>query len=149
MSRSLALIALGAALAAAPALLAQGTGGQQPPAPNPPAPSPHAAPPPQSAPPSAAEPEEGEPLSKLGLSDEQKKQIHSIRRQAQDQVQAVKNDASLTSQQQTRQIRQIRRTEFQQMDAVLTPGQREQFEAWRKSRHQHHRQPPSQQPGPA
>jgi len=148
MTRTLALIFLGAALAAAPSLFAQGSGGQQPPpASNPPAPSPQAAPPQQqSAPPPAAEPEEGAPLSKLGLSDDQKKQIHSIRQQAQSQVQAVRSDTSLTPQQQTQQIRLIRRKAAQQVDGVLTPEQRQKYDEWRKA-HRHRRRPtPQQQP---
>ena len=155
MTRSLALIFLGAALAAppctaccmaAPSLFAQGSGGQQlPPVSNPPAQSPQAAPPEQSAPPPAAEPEEGAPLNRLGLSDDQRKQIHSIRRDAESQVQAVRADTSLTPQQQTQQIRQIRRKALQQVEGVLTPEQREKYQAWRKSRH-HHRPAPAQQP---
>ena len=147
MTRCCALFVLGAALVAAPSLLAQGTGGQQtPPASNPPAQSPQAAPPAQpSAPPPAAEPEEGAPLARLGLSDGQKKEIHSIREQAQSQVQAVRNDTSLTPQQQTQQIRQIRRKALQDVEGVLTPEQREKYQAWRKSRH-HHRRAPAQQP---
>jgi len=149
MSRTLALIFFGAALAAVPSLLAQGTGGQQPPPANPSAPSPQASPPPQqSAPPPAAEPEEGAPLNKLGLSDDQRKQIHSIRKQAESQVQTVRNDTSLTPQQQTQQIRQIRRKALQQIEDVLTPEQREQYDAWRKS-HRHRRRQPPLQPQPA
>ena len=134
MIRFPALIALGIALVAAPALLAQGSGSQQQPAPGAPAQQPAA--------PAAAEPEEGAPLSKLGLSDDQKKQIHTIRKQAQEQVQAVRKDTSLTSQQQTQQIRQIRRNEALSVDSVLTPEQREKYQAWRKAHQRRHRQQP-------
>ena len=146
MNRTLALIALGAVYAAAPALLAQGAGGQQqppPPAQNSPAQSPQAAPAQQPAPPAAA-PGEGSPLSQLGLSDDQKKQIHKIRKQAQDQVQAIRKDTSLTEQQQTTQIRQVRRNQIQQVDEVLTPEQREKYDAWRKAHA--HRRKSQQQP---
>lgn len=139
MTRTLALIALGAALAAAPSFLARGVGAQQQPAPNAPAQQ-------QPAPPPAAEPEQGAPLNKLGLSDEQKKQIHDIRQQAQEQVQAVRKDTSLTPQQQTQQIRQIRRKALQQVEGVLTPEQREKYNAWRRAHQRQRRQQPQQPP---
>jgi len=138
MNRRLALLALGAALVAAPA---PNLFGQQP------APAPPSQPPaqqPAQQPP--AEAEEGAPLSKLGLSEDQKKQIHSIRKQSQEQVQAVRKDTSLTPQQQMQQIRKIRRNELQQVEGVLTPEQREKYEAWRRT-HRRRRQPqPQQQP---
>ena len=143
MNRKLALIALGAVTMTAPALFARGSGGQQPPAQNPPAQSPPAPAGQQPATPPAAQSEEGAPLSKLGLSDDQKKQVHKIRKQAQEQVQAIKKDTSLTEQQQNLQIRQVRRNEMQQVDGVLTPEQREKFDAWRKA-HARRRRP--QQP---
>jgi len=148
MTGKLAILALGAASLAAPALLAHGSGGQQqpPPAQNPPGAQPQAAPGQQPATPPAAQPEEGAPLSKLGLSDDQKKQIHKIRKQAEEQVQAIKKDTSLNEQQQTIQIRQVRRNQVQQVDEVLTPEQREKYDAWRKSHARHRRPQPQQQP---
>src|SRR5208282_3352047 len=66
---------------------AQNPGGQQP-APSAPAQPAAQAPAKQPAQPPAAEPEEGAPLNKLGLSDDQKRQIHGFRKKAQQQVQA-------------------------------------------------------------
>jgi periplasmic protein CpxP/Spy len=156
MTRKLGLLVLSAVFAAAPALLAQSRGApevsgccalllaQHPPAPAPPAQNPATQPSPKpSAPPPAAGPEEGAPLSKLGLSYDQKKQIHAIRQQAQQQVQAVRNDTSLTPQQQTQQIRQIRRKALQQVEGVLTPEQREKYDAWIRSHRRHRRGPPA------
>jgi Spy/CpxP family protein refolding chaperone len=132
-----------ATILAAPALLAHAAGAQQqPPTQAPPAPGTSAEQP-------QAQPEEGAPLSRLGLSDDQKKQIHSIRKQAQEQVQAVRKDTTLTPQQQTQQIRQIRRNELQQVEGVLTPEQREKYQAWRQAHHRRRRPPPQQQPPPA
>jgi len=127
---------------------AENSGGQQQPPQTPSAPSQPAAgapshPPAQSP---AAQPEEGTPLSKLDLSDDQKKQIHGIRKKSQQQVQAVKGNTSLTPQQQAQQVRQIRRTANQQVEGVLTPDQREKYEAWRRA-HQRRHHPP--QPNPA
>ena len=107
-------------------------------------PAPTPATPPQK--PLAAQPEQGAPLSQLGLSSDQKKQIHEIRKQAQQQVQAVHNDNSLTQQQQMQQIRQIRRHAEDQQDSVLTPEQRAKYEAWRKSHERHHPKRAAQQP---
>jgi len=163
MTRKLALLAVGAALhytvqgaalLAAPGACAQRRGAAccalflaQAPSPAQ-QPAPAQQPPPQAAPAQqpAAPPEQGAPLSKLGLSDEQKKQIHKIRRDAEEQVQAIKKDTSLTEQQQTTQIRQVRRNQIQQVDEVLTPEQREKYDAWRKSHLRRHRPPPQQPP---
>ncbi len=158
MNRKLRLLALGAALAAAPALLAQSRGAaccalllaQQPPAPAPNAPPQPSQKPPQQqpAPPRTAEPDAGAPLSKLGLSDDQMKQIHTFRQQAQEQVQAARKDASLTPQQQTQQIREIRHKAHQQVEGVLTPEQREKYDAWRRAhQRRRHGPPPAKQDG--
>jgi len=128
---------------------AERPGGQQPPPQAPSAPSQPAASAPaqQPAQPPAAQPEEGAPLSKLGLSNDQKKQIHGIRKNSQQQVQAVKSNASLTPQQQAQQVRQIRRTTMQQVDGVLTPEQREKYDAWRRSHQRRHHPPPPKPAG--
>jgi len=137
MIRTLALIALGAASMAVPCTGWCGAA----PAQNPPA-----QPQPAPAQPPAAQPTEGAPLHQLNLSDDQKKQVHNIRKQAEEQVQAIRKDSSLTEQQKTIQIRQVRRNQIQQIDEVLTPEQREQYDAWRKAHARHRRQQPSQQP---
>jgi len=120
---------------------AQNPGGQQP-APSAPAQPAAQAPAKQPAQPPAAEPEEGAPLNKLGLSDDQKRQIHGFRKKAQQQVQAVKSDTSLTAQEQAQQIRQIRRKTNQQVEGVLTPDQREKYDAWRRAHQRRHSPPP-------
>lgn len=140
MNRTLALLSLSALLVYSPALHAQASGSQQPPAA--PAPSAPAQQPAQSP---AAESEQGAPLSKLDLTNDQKKQIHDIRKQSQRQVQAVRSDTTLTPEQQTQQIRQIRHKAAQQVEGVLTPEQRAKFDAWRKA-HQRHHHPSRGQP---
>jgi len=149
MERTFALLAFGVMFAAAPALAAQTPSGQQPPAPpasgTPAQPTP-TAPVQQPAQPPLTEGERGAPLNKLDLSNDQKKQIHEIRKQAQQQVQAVRNDTSLTPQQQTQQIRQIRHKSAQQVDAVLTPEQRAKFDAWRRAHQRHHHAAHGSQP---
>jgi len=97
--------------------------------------------------PPAAQPDEGGPLTKLGLSDQQKSQIHGIRQKSQEQVQAVKSDTSLSPQQQSQQIRQIRHKANQQVESILTPEQREKYDAWRRAHERRHRPPPPSSPG--
>ncbi|HKM89672.1 MAG TPA: hypothetical protein VJX29_03580 [Candidatus Acidoferrales bacterium] len=136
-------LCLAMAMGGTPMLRAESPGGQQSPPQAPSAPAHPAA----SAPaqPPAAQAEEGAPLSKLGLSDDQKRQIHGIRKNSQRQVQAVKSNVSLTPQQQAQQVRQIRRAAMQQVDGVLTPEQREKYDAWRRA-HQRRRHPPPPKP---
>ena len=141
MRRYFVFLSLAAAIGATRTIAAQNSGGQQPPPPAPSAPAQPAARPP-------AEPEEGAPLNKLGLSDDQKRQIHGIRKKSQQQVQAVRSDTSLTPQQQAQQTRQIRRKANQQVESVLTPDQREKYDAWRRA-HQRRRGPPPPKPAGA
>lgn len=153
MTRKLAIIALGAVSVAAPALLTQAGGGQQaPPAQNPPAQAPPPAAPGPGQQPGGAPGAQGQregPLSQLNLTDQQKKEIHKIRQQAEEKVQAIRKDTSLTQQQQMVQIRQVRRKQREEVEAVLTPEQREQYEAWLKehARRRRPQQQPQQQPG--
>jgi len=148
MKRYFGFLCLAVAIGGPPALRAENRSGQQPAAPAPSAPSQPAAGAPAHPPaqPPAAQPEEGAPLGKLGLSDDQKKQIHGIRKKSQQQVLAVNSNTSLTPQQQAQQVRQIRRTANQQVEGVLTPDQREKYDAWRRA-HQRRHHPP--QPNPA
>jgi Spy/CpxP family protein refolding chaperone len=124
---------------------AQGSPGGQQAAPPPPSASVPQQPAPAQTPPApgAAQPVQGAPLGKLNLSDDQKKQIHTARRQAQQQVETVKNDPSLTPEQKREKIHQIRRDESAAIDNTLTPEQREKYDAYRRARH-HHRRHPSQ-----
>jgi periplasmic protein CpxP/Spy len=147
MKRHFGFLCLALAFGVLPMLRAENWGGQQAPAQPASAPSQPAAgaPAQQPAQPPAAQPEEGAPLSKLGLSEDQKKQIHRIRKNSQQQVQAVKSDSSLTPEQQAQQTRQIRRKANQQVESVLTPEQRERYEAWRRE-HQRRRQPSQTKP---
>jgi len=145
MNRALALLLLGFLASAVPRSAAQAPAGQQ-------TPPPAGAPAQQPAPPDAAGPpaqppptpgtqapkEEGAPLSKLGLSEDQKKQIHEIHKQTDEKVQEVRGNSALTEQQQRQQIRQLRRGANQQVESVLTPEQRQKYDAWRRAQRQHH-----------
>ena len=134
---SLLLTVLTAALLAAalprPAMAAQEAG-------SPPAPSqsqPQTQAPPQAQGPGA----EAEDLDdqKLNLSPEQKKQLQQIRENGRAQVQAVRNDPSLTPAQKKQRIRQIRKTTHQQVMGALSPEQRKIWRARQRERREHRR----------
>ena len=61
---------------------------------------------------------------KLNLSQDQKNQIKQFRENAKSQIEAVRNDSSLTPEQKEEKIRQIRRETHKQVLGVLTPEQR-------------------------
>ena len=112
-----------------------------------PAPQGTAPQPPQQTPaPGTAQPATGAPLGKLNLNDDQKKQIHEARQDAQQQIEAVRKDTSLTPQQRHQKIREIRSAENQKIDAALTPEQREKYDAWRQAKRGHRHHARKQQP---
>ena len=59
----------------------------------------------------------------LQLTDDQKARIKTIRDDANQQIQAIQKDASLTSDQKERKVKLIRKTTRAQVFAVLTPDQ--------------------------
>ena len=76
---------------------------------------------------------------KLNLSPEQRKQLQQIRENGRAQVQAVRNDASLTPAQKRLKIRQIRRTMHRQVRSALRPEQRKIWRAKQRERREHRR----------
>lgn len=76
---------------------------------------------------------------KLNLSLEQRKQLQQIRENGRAQVQAVRNDPSLTPAQKKHRIRQIRKTMHQQVMGVLSPEQRKIWRAKQRERREHRR----------
>ena len=76
---------------------------------------------------------------KLNLSPEQKKQLQQIRENGRAQVQAVRNDASLTPAQKKQRIQQIRKTTHQQVMGALSPEQRKIWRARQRERREHRR----------
>ncbi len=69
----------------------------------------------------------GAALANLNLTDDQKAQIKQIREGARSQVDAVKNDSSLSAEQKETKIQSIHRDSHMQMKKVLTPEQRKQM----------------------
>jgi periplasmic protein CpxP/Spy len=90
----------------------------------------------------AQQDEKGAALANLNLSDNQKAQIKQIREGARSQVDAVKNDSSLSADQKEAKIHAIRRDTHEQMSKVLTPEQRKQMHENMRERHESKPQQP-------
>jgi hypothetical protein len=71
----------------------------------------------------------------LGLTDQQKEQLKQIRQQHVQQIQAIRNDSSLTRQQKAERIRKHNRTMNQEVRGVLNP---EQYQRWQEHRRELH-----------
>jgi Spy/CpxP family protein refolding chaperone len=86
----------------------------------------------------------------LNLTDDQKAQMKKIHESTKTQLDAVKNDQSLTADQKDAKIHQLRHGAREQMVKLLTPEQREQMKAneraLRTSRKEQQQQPPQTQP---
>jgi len=78
----------------------------------------------------------GEWLQDLGLNDDQKAQIKSLRQKGREQVQAARNDSSLTPEQQKAKIKDIRKNTHTQVWSVLTPEQQQKAKEMRRERQQ-------------
>lgn len=79
----------------------------------------------------------GQNAPNLGLTDQQKEQLRQIRQQHVQQIQAIRNDSSLTRQQKAERIREHNRTLNQQVRSVLNP---EQYQRWQQHRQERHQQ---------
>lgn len=79
---------------------------------------------------------------KLNLSDDQKTQIKKLRENQHAQLQALRNDSSLSEDQKREKFRQIRQDTNKQIEGLLTPDQRklwaEKQKEWRHERHEGH-----------
>jgi periplasmic protein CpxP/Spy len=79
----------------------------------------------------------------LNLTDDQKAQMKKIHEGAKSQIAAVNNDTSLSADQKQAKIRSIHMSSHKQMEALLTPEQRQTQKEWRKA---HRGQNQEQQP---
>jgi Spy/CpxP family protein refolding chaperone len=87
----------------------------------------------------------------LNLTDDQKAQFKKIHESTKSQVEAVKNDSSLSADQKQAKIHELRRGARMQMVKLLTPDQKQQMKAnireLRASRREQQQQPqPQAQP---
>ena len=87
-------------------------------------------------------------LSKrLGLSADQTAKIEPILAQRRDQAMALRQDTSLTPEQRKAKMHELNRNTHQQLAAVLTPEQMQQWQSMRKQHHMH--DPQGSAPAPA
>jgi len=71
----------------------------------------------------------------LSLTDDQKAQMKKIHEGAKSQIAAVNNDSSLSADQKQAKIQSIHRDTHKQVEAMLTPDQRQTMKAWRRAHH--------------
>ena len=82
-------------------------------------------------------------LSKrLNLTDDQKEKIRPIFQEEEKQLTGLETDSTLTAQQKHKKTREIRRSSKSQMDAILTPEQKEKVQGGRTRDEGRHRMPP-------
>jgi periplasmic protein CpxP/Spy len=82
----------------------------------------------------------------LNLTDDQKAQMKKIHQDAKAQIEAVNNDSSISAEQKHAKIQAIHRDTHKQVEAMLTPEQREKMRSWHQSHHgekSQHEAPPS------
>jgi periplasmic protein CpxP/Spy len=79
----------------------------------------------------------------LNLTDDQKTQMQKIREGAKSQIDAIKNDSSLSADQKQAKIRSVHQDSHKQVEAMLTPEQRKTMRQWR---HEHRGEKQQQQP---
>jgi periplasmic protein CpxP/Spy len=75
----------------------------------------------------------------LNLTDDQKAKLKGIRQSEHDQVQAVRNDASLSQEEKEAKLRAIRESMHQEVFGVLTPDQQQALKQKRAEWHKHDR----------
>ena len=70
----------------------------------------------------------------MNFSDAQKQSLESIRKESKSQIEALRNDASLSETQKKEKIKALRKSQHEKMKAILTPEQAEKMKAQKKSR---------------
>ena len=76
----------------------------------------------------------GGPMARLNLTADQRAKLQPILQQQHQQVQAIRNDSSLTQQQKQEKIRTLRQSSMSQMQGILTPEQQQQMQQWQQNR---------------
>jgi Spy/CpxP family protein refolding chaperone len=70
----------------------------------------------------------------LGLTQQQKTQLHNLRTSMQDQVAVIRHDETLSDQQKQQQIQQLRQSTRTQINAVFTPEQQQKIAQMKAAR---------------
>lgn len=86
---------------------------------------------------------------RLNLTDTQQQQIRPILVDRDKQILAIRNDATLTSEQQHQNMGKVMRDSTSQIRNVLTDSQRQQWDHAREQMREHRHREPSAQPVPA
>ena len=68
----------------------------------------------------------------LGLSEEQKAQVEQIRSGQREQLEAIRQDTSLSPEEKRAKAREVRKKTRSQMESVLTPEQMEKLQKHRQ-----------------
>lgn len=76
------------------------------------------------------------PADELNLSDAQKQQLRPIIDKEIKEIEAVRDDPSMSTDQKRTKVEQIRQNYFPQIQAILTPEQRQKLEEMRKEKQQ-------------
>jgi protein CpxP len=75
-----------------------------------------------------AAPAQNDPVAQaLGLTEDQQAKLQPIIQEEMSQINAVRNDTSLSAEQKQQKVDQIRQTEFPKIQAILTPDQRKKL----------------------
>lgn len=89
--------------------------------------------------PSTPQGESANQRADLKLSDEQKAKMQEIRKGTQEQVQAIRQDASLTTEQKREKTRAIKRNARLQSKGILSPEQFHRYQRRAHNRREHRR----------
>jgi Spy/CpxP family protein refolding chaperone len=73
-------------------------------------------------------------FERLNLTQDQKSKLQSLRQTERTQIDAIRNNSSLTDEQKKQQIADLRKNDRQQFLAVLTPEQQAQMKEMRQDR---------------
>ena len=82
----------------------------------------------QQAAPQHGEKHEGE-LANLSLTDDQKAQVQKIHENMKSQMEAIKNDSTLSADQKRAKMHELHKSSHEQVMQILTPEQREKAKA--------------------
>jgi len=85
------------------------------------------------------------PRADLGLTADQRSQLETIHKSTRDQVSAIRNDATLSSEQKEAKLKTLFQNSHQQVSGILTPEQQqklqERHQRGRRGGPRHHRGP--------
>ncbi len=73
-------------------------------------------------------------FSKLNLTDAQKEQLKTMHQSQRQEMEALRNDSSLTQEQRREKVQSLMKADHEKMLSILTPEQRQQVKDFRASR---------------